>query len=250
MDFGKSFVFMFEDPDWVRKFGIGALVALAGLLLSPILIGLVAFVFLAGYSLDVTRNVIRREPHPLPEWDDWGGFLVRGLKLTVAIFIWSLPLLLTVVPITFGGIWLGNDNGNGAAFGGIFLLMCGLCLAVLWGIFVTLISPAIYVRLAQTGRFSSAFEVGDLWGFTTRNLGNIIIAVILTWIAGLIAAGVGSIGALFCGVGALFTIPVATMWQYLVTGHLFGQVGAVDREARHEDLDIDLPALPEPPASA
>jgi hypothetical protein len=250
MDFGKSFVFMFEDPNWVRKFGIGALVALAGLLLSPILIGLLAFVFLAGYSLDVTRNVIRREQYPLPEWDDWGGFFVKGLKITLAILIWSLPILLAMVPTTFGGIWLGNENGDGAAFGGIFLLMCGLCLAVLWGIFVTIISPGIYVRMAQTGRFASAFEVGELWSFTSRNLGNIIIAVILTLVAGLIASAVGGLGALLCGVGMLFTIPVATTWQYLVTAHLFGQVGAVDRDAKLENLDLETPALPEPPAAA
>ncbi len=252
MDFGKAFVFMFEDPEWVRKFGIGALIALAGLLLSPILIGLLAFVFLAGYSLDVTRNVIRREQYPMPEWDDWGSFFVKGLKLTVAILIWSLPVLLTFIPILFGGIWIGNaDNNGGAAFGGIFLLLCGLCLAVLWGLFVTVISPAIYVRMAQTNNFASAFQVGELWSFTTRNLGNIIIAVLLTWVAGLIAAAVGGIGGLFCGVGALLTVPVATIWQYLVTAHLYGQVGAVERDARLENLDIDAtPALPEPPAVA
>jgi hypothetical protein len=256
MDFGKAFVFMFEDPNWVRKCGIGFLVGLAGLLLSPILIGVIAFVFLAGYCLDVTRNVIRRERYPLPEWDDWGGFFVKGLKITLAILIWSLPLLLAMAPITFGSIWMGNDTGDGAAFGGIFLLMCGLCLAVLWAIFVTVISPAIYVRLAQTGRFASAFEVGELWNFTGRNLGNIIIAVILALVAGLIASAVGGLGVLLCGVGMLVTIPAATIWQYLVTAHLFGQVGAVDRDAKLENLELapptspGPPALPEPPAAA
>ena len=252
MDFGKAFVYMFEDPEWVRKFGIGALVALAGLLLSPILIGLLAFVFLAGYSLDVTRNVIKREQYPMPEWDDWGGFFVKGLKLTVAILIWSLPALLATFPMLFGSIWMGNAESNGgAAFGGIFLLLCGMCLAVLWALFVTVISPAIYVRMAQTGDLVSAFQIGELWSFTTRNLGNIIIAVLLTWVVGLIAAVVGGLGGLLCGVGLLLTIPVATVWQYLVTAHLYGQVGAVDRDARLENLDIDnTPALPEPPAAA
>jgi hypothetical protein len=244
MDFGKAFVFMFDDPNWVRKLGIAVLVALGGLLLSPVLIGIFVWLFLAGYSLDVTRNVIHREQHPLPEWEDWGGFFVRGLKLTAAIVLWSLPAILATIPITFGGIWLGNADGNGAEFGGVFLLLCGLCLAVLWGLFTTLISPAIYVRLAKTGRFSSAFEVGELWSFTTRNLGNIIIAVLLTWVAGLIAAAVGGLGFLLCGVGALITIPVATVWQYLVTAHLFGQVGAEDHAAIVGALELP-PAPPE-----
>jgi hypothetical protein len=158
---------------------------------------------------------------------------------------------LTSIPMLFGSIWMGNaENSGGAAFGGIFLLLCGMCLAVLWGLFVTVISPAVYVRMAQTGSFASAFQITELWNFTTRNLGNIIIAIVLTWIAGLIAAAVGSVGLLLCGVGVLLTIPVATTWQYLVTAHLYGQVGAVDRDARLENLDIDPPALPEPPVAA
>jgi hypothetical protein len=245
MDFGKSFVFMFGDPDWLRKVGIGALVALVGILLGPIFIGLFAFIFLAGYSLDVTRNVIRGQVHPLPEWDDWGGFFVRGLRLAAALFVWGLPVLLAMLPILFGAIWLGNEPGDEAVFGGVFLFMCGLCLAVLWGIFVTVISPAIYVRLAETERFSSAFEVGELWSFTTRNLGNVIIAVLLTWLAGLIASVVGGAGALLCGVGVLITMPLATVWQYLVMAHLFGQIGAVDRGVRLQDLDVETPALPD-----
>ena len=31
MDIGKSFTFMFEDPDWLRKLGIGTIVTLAGI---------------------------------------------------------------------------------------------------------------------------------------------------------------------------------------------------------------------------
>jgi len=245
MDFGKAFIYMFEDPEWVRKLGIAALVALAGLLLSPILVGLIAFVFLAGYSLDVTRNVIHREQHPLPEWEDWGGFFVRGLKLSAAIILWSLPAILSLFPILIGTVWMGNaDSNGGGGFGGMFLLLCGTCLAALWSVFVTVISPAIYVHLAETDRFSSVFELNELWSFTTHNLGNVIVAVLLTWVAGLIAAAVGSAGALLCGVGVLITIPIATVWQYLVTAHLFGQIGAVDRAALSDALDLAPAAAP------
>jgi len=41
-------------------------------------------------------------------------------------------VLLAMVPMIFGGIWMGNENGDGAASAAFFLLLCGLCLAVLW----------------------------------------------------------------------------------------------------------------------
>jgi len=47
-------------------------VALIGFILSPILIGIVAFLFISGYSVVVTRNVMDGVEQPLPDWDDWG----------------------------------------------------------------------------------------------------------------------------------------------------------------------------------
>ena len=45
------------------------------------------------------------------------------------------------------------------------------------------------------------------------------------FVAGLIAAIVGSLGMLLLCVGFLITVPLATLWQYLVQAHLFGQIG-------------------------
>ena len=99
------------------------------------------------------------------------------------------------------------------------------CLAFLWGLFLLLISLAIYIRLAVTGRLGAAFEIGKLWALTRDNLGNVILALILVFVAGLIAAVVGSLGMLLLCVGFLITVPFATLWQYLVQAHLFGQIG-------------------------
>ena len=99
------------------------------------------------------------------------------------------------------------------------------CLTFLWGLFLLLISPAIYIRLAVTGRLGAAFEIGKLWALTRDNLGNVILALLLVFVAGLIAAVVGSLGILLLCVGFLVTVPLATLWQYLVQAHLFGQIG-------------------------
>jgi hypothetical protein len=223
MDFGKAFTFMFADPNWLRKLGIGTLVGLLGIVLMPILIGVIPLLMVVGYALDALRNVSDGKEFPMPEWNEWGGFLLRGLKLTIALVVWSLPIFIIMIPLFIGTALTGNQNNSGTAFG-VLLITCSSCLMFLWGLFVWLISPAIYIRLAVTGRLGAAFEVGKLWALTRDNLGNVILALILVFVAGLMAAVVGSLGMLLC-VGFLITVPFATLWQYLVQAHLFGQIG-------------------------
>jgi hypothetical protein len=245
MDYGKSFVFMFEDPNWLRKLGIGTLVGLLGIVLSPVLIGLIPLIMLVGYSLDALRNVMDGQPTPLPEWEDWGGFLVRGLKVAVAFIVWAfLPWIILAIPLSIG-ISLGNQNGGGAEAVGVVLMVCASCLMALWGIFVALISPAITIRLAATDRFGSAFEVGRLWRIPREHLGPVIISLLLTAVAGAIGSIVGSLGIVLCLIGALITGPLAMLWQYLVAAHLFGQIGGLDRAARSDDL-VPFEPLPAP----
>ncbi len=223
MDFGKAFTFMFEDPDWLRKLGIGTLVGLVGILFSPILIGLVPLIALLGYTLDTLRNVADGHDRPLPEWQDWGGFLARGFKLFAALFVWALPAILIAIPLFIGSALADQNGGNMGAIAAI-LITCSSCLMILWGIFLTLLSPAIYVRVARTDRFAAAFEFSTLWDFTRNNLGNIIIAILLTWLASLIAAIVASLGVIALVIGVIITLPFANLWQYLVQAHLFGQI--------------------------
>jgi len=225
MNFGKSFTFMFEDPEWLRKLGIGTLVALLGLVLSPVLIGLIPLLMVLGYSLVALRNVMDGQERPLPEWNDFGGFLVLGIKLAAALFVWALPAIVAALPLGIGSALLSNSMDSGATAGGVTLVVCGSCLMILWALLVALITPAIYIRLARTGRFGSAFALGKLWEFTRANLGSVIVALVLVWLAGLIASIVAPLGVLIVVIGLLITIPFAVLWQSLVQAHLFGQVG-------------------------
>ena len=97
---------------------------------------------------------------------------------------------------------------------------------ILWGLFITLLTPAIYARLAATDRFTTAFELGRIWEFTRDNLGNVIIAIVLIWLAGLLASVFAMLGLIVLCIGVLVTIPLASLWQYLVQAHLFGQIAA------------------------
>jgi uncharacterized membrane protein len=244
MDFGKSFVFMFQDPRWFRKLLIGTLLLLGGILFSWILIGLVAVIIVLGYAQVTLHNVLEGQEHPLPEWEDWGDFVLRGFKLFVAILIWLLPIFVLILPVVLGSALLNNQNSGSAGGGGV-LVACASCLMLLWGIFIALLSPAIYVRLAAFDRFSAAFEVGELWSFTTANIGNVILVLLLLLLVSWIAVPIiGLVGVLLCVVGLLITIPFAYMWQSLVTAHLFGQIGAYGNRPVREPVPAPIPTLP------
>ena len=243
MDFGKSFVYMFQDPSWFRKLLIGTLLVLAAILFSWLLVGLIPLLIVLGWAQVTLRNVLDGQEHPMPEWEDWGDFIVRGLKLGVAMLIWLLPIFILILPMILGSALLGNQSNSSAA-GGV-LIACASCLMLLWGIFVALISPSIYIRLAATGRLRSAFEASRLWRITREHLGPVIISLLLIAVAGFIGSIVGSLGIVLCLIGALITGPLAMLWQYLVTAHLFGQIGGLDRAARSDDLAL-LEPLPAP----
>ncbi|OQA38382.1 MAG: hypothetical protein BWY52_03278 [Chloroflexi bacterium ADurb.Bin325] len=241
MDFGKAFTYVFEDPDWLRKLGIGTLLMLVGILFSWLIIGLIPLIIVTGYTLVVMRNVSNGDARPLPEWEDWGGLFVLGLKLFVALFIWLLPAFIIMVPIMIGSVLAGGSGGDSSAGAATafasMLTICGSCLMILWSLIVALFEPAIYVRIAHTERISSAFEFARLWSFTRRNLGDIIIAILLVWLAGIIASIVGMLGFVALLVGALITIPGAMVWQYLVQSHLFGQIAARDRASSLAEVE-------------
>jgi hypothetical protein len=228
MDFAKALTFMFQDPNWVAELGMGILVTLAGIVFSPVLIGFVAIFVLSGYTIDVVRNVLDGQEHPLPEWQDWGGFFTRGLKLVVVIIVLALPFIPLMIPFGIGSALSNSENQAVNVIGALFMVF-GFGLALLYGLFLALIQPAIYVRLARTDRFAAALDVGKLWSFTVANIGNVIIAILLTMVTGLIAAILSPLGLLAFIIGVVVTVLFASFWQMLVQVHLYAQVGALSK---------------------
>ena len=226
MDFGKAFTYMFQDPNWLAKLGIGTLLLLVGISLSPVLIGIVPLIIVIGYSLVALDNVRLGHEHPLPEWQDWGKFFMLGLKALAALFIWALPMFIGFVPVLAGSVISDNGNSGGAGAISTLLIFCGSCLMFLWGLFIALLTrpsmPDLPRPIASLRRSSWA----EIWEFTRDNLGNVIIAILLVWLAGIIAVVLGMMGFMLLCIGAMLTIPLASLWQYLVQAHLFGQIAA------------------------
>ncbi len=246
MNIGKSFSFVFEDPRWVTKLAIGTLVLILSSLLSTILIGILGYFIIAGYGLEVLRNVRRGDLFPMPEWRDrWGEWLVLGVKAMVAVLVWSLPAIIVALPMGVGFALTGNEDA--AAFGGL-LAACFGCLVLIWTIIVLLATPVIYIRLAESGELSSAFRFGDILSFTREHVGQVIIATIMYLVAGLVFGLIGGIvGLLLCVVGLFFTLPAAQFITTLVQSHLYGQIG-LDAKSWETSI-VPEEYIPEPPAA-
>ena len=82
MNIGRAFTFFLDDPDWIKKVLLGALISL---------IPLVGGFIILGWALAVTREVYQGTDNRVPDWNDLGGYLVRGLIAAVGVFLWALP---------------------------------------------------------------------------------------------------------------------------------------------------------------
>ncbi len=231
MDIAKALGFVFEDEDWVSKILLGA-----AIMLIPIFGGFA----LMGYAIAVIRNVMAGEPRPLPAWDDLGRYFMDGLMFWVATLIYALPLFIFICPIVV--VWAlpaiagESENLKTILISASGLVSVGLgCLASLYGILLGLLTPALQIRYAETGELGACLRFGEVFRFLFANIGGIIIAQILLWVAGMVIGMIVSVlaGVLsiipICGwiLGAalgLLMLPVG-VWLAVFSGHLYGQIG-------------------------
>ncbi len=206
MDFGKAFSYVFEDENWVTKVLIGAGMFLLGFLIIPLLI-------VVGYGVRVTRNVIEGAEKPLPDWDDWGGFIKDGLMMAIIFIGYAIPIFLLMI---LGGVFsaLGNRGGAAAIFALIGFLFS--CIQFIYSIALALILPGIVGRYAATGEIGAAFAVGEIFQSFKENVGLYLMAFVVY----LVAQIVGSLGMIACGIGVLFT----AFYSQLIVAHAYGQV--------------------------
>ncbi len=158
MNIGRALTFFTEDERWVEKTAIGIGVILVSLLTSIVLVGLLGFLVLLGYSVRLVQNV-RDDVHPaLPEWNQWGADLGRGLKLFVVQFVWSLPILLTTVPLTIITAFLADSGRSGEELAGIVSL-CTACISLVFGIAYAILQPGFTIAFIKNEMIGDGLQV-------------------------------------------------------------------------------------------
>ena len=209
-DLGKAFSFPFKDPSWGSKFLLGAVF----MLLSIVVVGIF---ILAGYFVQVTQRVMRREANPMPEWTDIGVKLVLGFKFCVVYFVYIFPILLLYIPfvaIMVHGTFSGESEAVGAVAGLYSILMVVLIFP--YALALALLTPSITFRFAEHERISDGLDIGGIFRTFKQNWQNHTIVA-------LIAVGLQS----FAGIGIilfLIGIFVTVFYSYLVSAHMYGSL--------------------------
>ncbi len=222
-DLGKAFSEPFRDPEWLTKFLIGGVVVLS------CLTGLGLFV-LAGYYIELTGRVMRKERYPLPVWSDLGVKFVTGFKYAVVVFLYALPVLLLAVPMMVL-VLLASVSDPGGAPGVLasIYVFAYVLLAVPYGILLMLLTPVIAYRFAERERMADALDIAAVFRAFARNWESTVVVA-------LIAAGVqmlSGLGVFVLLIGVLFTL----FYAYLVTAFLHGLL-YLDHQKRQEAVAV------------
>ena len=222
MDLGKSFGYVFEDPDWLQKVGLGGVIGLVPILNFAA----------TGYSLEVAQRVINDDPHPLPEWSDIGGKLVKGLLVAVIGLVYALPTLVLACLMGVAVFVVGGAAGaassssrSGDAIGGamIAIYACFGCLMLLYSLVMALVLPAAIGNYAAKGQLGAAFRFGEVLALVQKNLGTYLMVLVVQVLAGLAASLVGSV---LCGIGIFFTTFLALLVIYHAIGQAYREASA------------------------
>jgi len=211
MEFGQAFSFAFQDQEWMKKLG------LAGVIL---LIPIVGWLAVSGWMIEITRRVIRREGELLPDWSNFGKYIVDGLLLMIIGFIYTLPTNIINGIMQGANIFLQTTLQNGDSSDAMLpiitgVLICGGCAAFILAILAAFIIPAAYANFAVKGSFGAAFSFGEIFGLIKAAPG----AYVLVLLGSILAGFIGMLGIIACIIGVIFTLAYASA----IMGNLYGQ---------------------------
>ena len=166
---------------------------------------------------------MKGEERPLPDWDEFGQLFIDGLIIIVSILVYALPIILISLCGSAIG-FLTADSGGGWTTGGIVGNSLFGCIALLYGLALAFLTPALFIQYARTGEFGTLFQVGEVVAIARGNLVDILLAIIVIFVANFLLFIIGVISVItICGPLIVFT--AGTAWVYYTTAHLYGQIG-------------------------
>ena len=206
MQIGKAFSYPFEDPEWMKKIGIAAAI---------MLIPLVGAIVVSGWGVEVARRVIHREQHPLPEWNDFGGYLVKGLKVVVISLVYLLPIILVSICPSVLVNYASSQSEDIITAVATIISVCLSCLMILYGVFAGLVLPAALGKFAASGELKDAFRFGEI----IRAVRAKPMVFVMVLLGGFVSSLIAGAGVILCVIGLLATVP----YSMAINGHLWGQ---------------------------
>ena len=137
IDINQIFLFPVKDAEARKYFLIGCVVSLAAFII-PVIPYLVLF----GYAARIVKQIFNNESPHMIAWDDWGEMFKDGARMLGVRMIYSLPILILVIPLMLAGIGMPivMENVNGAEVDTVIIIFS----VIMFGTVLLIpISPAI-----------------------------------------------------------------------------------------------------------
>ncbi len=206
MNYLQAFTFAFRGPHPIKRFALIGLIAI---------LPVIGQVFLLGWGLEITRQIIAGEKSVrLPEADFSPQFF-SGLQVAVLYILASLPALLIVVLLhLLAGI------GGGASQGATLfpVSMGGKAVLVITGIYlvgIAFLMPAAVGILAAEADLQPALSIPNAFAIV-RDAPQAYLVVFPVSLGLILLA---QLGLLVCFAGIMLTMTYAVA----VSAHLYGQ---------------------------
>lgn len=213
MDLEKAFTFIWKDKEWPQKMGVAVV----------LMITIIGSIGVIGWVAELAKRVAHHEENPVPSWDELGEYFKIGLKFWGITFIWALP---ATVAITGTALLMTSSvfMDNPEPFLTIISIF-NICLFVFVFVYIlviNLLSPLLWVLLAEGEPFSKLVNPSHAWKLFKSNGGGFLIAMLVGW---LITSILSSFGLVACLIGIFFTSVLSQM----IVAFLIGQATAQGR---------------------
>jgi hypothetical protein len=210
MDFGKAFSFVTADKDWLKKLAVGGLFLLLGVTLPAVV----------GWWVEIIHRVASGRPDPLPGWEDFGGYYVRGLKLFGVGLVWALPAIL-LIGCAIGVTTLSQQalEYDTAQTLTSVVLLCASSLYIVYLLILTFLLLPLPGLIGEGRGFAELLRPAIALALLKRNFGGFLLAAIA---GGFLSNLIATLGVIACFIGVFITTP----FGLAVYGHLMGQAHA------------------------
>jgi hypothetical protein len=218
IDFGRPFTYLFEDKDWVMKLLMAGLYAIGALFCG---IGLFA---LMGYQKRIAGQVANGQDVPLPEigFDRIGEDIIEGLKLFLVMIVYLLPSI--AIQMCSGVVTnVMASQGGDARDAAAIISLGAICLYFPLQLIGQFLTPVAIIRYIDSGSLGSAFQIGEVIGFTRKQFVNVLLVFVLS----IAAQFVASFSLLLLCIGIFWGIAFAM----IVNAQAWGQLLRISRQS-------------------
>lgn len=259
LDFENALTYITKDPQWVNKFlaGSGLILAAMCVFVFPIgavitgsvkffgilfvlstVLSIVIWLAISGYICETAYNRINnRECVDLPDWRNFGNFIILGMKYFLGYFLYFVPVM--VVALIFFGlcILIGNPFtgfGQISGFSYGILVFVGAVLLFLY-ILTLIFLPLVMSGFFEDKKILSFVCFKKAASLVRGNVSNYVMLIILFVALSVLISIITSI--LCATIVGYILFPFVYMYSYLVISELCAQF-VVSAKA-HETLEKD-----------